>query len=235
MEKYLPLPPKNVIRHMDQKNMRKNIEVGTAASIFLNLLGVCLIAVAASIFLILLILQKIYLGCEYIKGLPFRTDYFVGSFLCWGRKVARTINKYISLPLKNVIRKISVAIYYSYGEIILRKIWLWRTYIRGLPFGTDYLVGPVLGKGSFSSVRLGYRKKDGVYCAMKFFTANALLTCDFSNEIQKEVDIWKDLKHPNIVHFYGSLRVPGSTCVVLEYVKVGSYLNQERNCLNAYV
>jgi serine/threonine protein kinase len=148
------------------------------------------------------------------------------------------MEKYFLLSLKNVIRKIAEAIYYFNGEIILLEIWLpemCRTYIRGLPFG-DYLVGPVLGRGSFSSVRLGYRKKDGVYCAMKFFTANALLTCDFSNEIQKEVDIWKDLKHPNIVNFYDSLRVPGASCVVLEYVEVGNYLNQEsKDCLNAYV
>ncbi|OQV16210.1 putative Serine/threonine-protein kinase PLK4 [Hypsibius exemplaris] len=79
----------------------------------------------------------------------------------------------------------------------------------GTPFGreiTDFIVGPLLGTGSFGEVYLAKsRIKTDMRVAIKHFNRKHghLKPEDVIQRIIKELAIHKQLKHPNIATFYG--------------------------------
>ena len=62
-----------------------------------------------------------------------------------------------------------------------------------------FQVGTLLGTGNFSSVRLGISKQTGQKYAIKIIDKMKYYNNKALDQISREVDILKQIKHPNII------------------------------------
>ncbi|KAG2963659.1 hypothetical protein PC118_g20775 [Phytophthora cactorum] len=69
-------------------------------------------------------------------------------------------------------------------------------------FNEKYRIGRVIGEGNFSIVKECTNRKTGERFAVKCINKAALNPKDRSNLVQ-EIEILKDLNHPNIIKFRG--------------------------------
>ncbi|KAI9717479.1 MAG: hypothetical protein M1828_007179 [Chrysothrix sp. TS-e1954] len=86
---------------------------------------------------------------------------------------------------------------------------------------SGYRLGDSLGKGAFGSVFRGLNLETGETVAIK-----QIKLADIPNSelrvIMMEIDLLKELHHPNIVKYQGFVKTPESLCIVLEYCENGS-------------
>jgi mitogen-activated protein kinase kinase kinase 3 len=93
-----------------------------------------------------------------------------------------------------------------------------------IPNLSKWKKGKLLGRGTFGHVYLGFNSENGQMCAIK----EVRLGCDdqTSNEclkqLNQEINLLKELSHPNIVQYYGSEPGEESLSVYLEFVSGGS-------------
>jgi mitogen-activated protein kinase kinase kinase len=80
--------------------------------------------------------------------------------------------------------------------------------------------GNQIGTGSYGSVYLARDMQDGFIFAVK--KAREGEDNKFSEELQRELEICKDLRHPHVVSCLGHEVVKGRLCIYLEYVPGGS-------------
>ena len=82
-----------------------------------------------------------------------------------------------------------------------------------------YTVEKELGSGAMGTVFRGKNKTNGEYVAIKLMSL-ALGTSDTAvARFKREVDILKQLKHPNIVSYKGSGRYHGAPFFIMEFVE----------------
>ncbi|KAJ6404837.1 hypothetical protein OIU84_012917 [Salix udensis] len=88
-----------------------------------------------------------------------------------------------------------------------------------VPFKKNQWVkGRLIGSGTYGRVYIGTNRETGASCAMK--------------ELEQEIRVLRDLKHPNIVQYYGSEIVDDHFYIYLEYINPGSinkYVLQRRS------
>lgn len=84
--------------------------------------------------------------------------------------------------------------------------------------------GELLGRGSLGSVWKATDKKTGKTMAVKEVIIDNLDDSekDFSQSLQVEIDLYKQLKHPNIVSYLGNDRMRDRFYIYLEYMQGGS-------------
>jgi len=86
-----------------------------------------------------------------------------------------------------------------------------------------YEVGKVLGKGAFSVVKLGTKKRGesaGKQFAVKIINKKEIPPQDLAL-LQREIDIMQKLKHPHIIKLEEVIEGPNDLNLILEYVKGG--------------
>ncbi|KAF7731628.1 hypothetical protein EC973_008797 [Apophysomyces ossiformis] len=82
----------------------------------------------------------------------------------------------------------------------------------------DYILGSIIGVGGFSTVRQGYRVTDGQKVAVKVVKHCVQDdSCYEDPRLERELTIWKSLKHPNIVQVQKVIETDHSTMVVCDY------------------
>jgi serine/threonine-protein kinase 11 len=89
----------------------------------------------------------------------------------------------------------------------------------------DYLLGYTLGSGSFSKVREAINTKNNRMHAVKVLKKRNLKRIPLGEEsVMKEINILKQLHHPNCIQFFTHHTDPetGTWYIVLEYVRGGS-------------
>ena len=64
----------------------------------------------------------------------------------------------------------------------------------------DFIIKEKLGEGAFGSVRLGINKQTGEKVAIKILDKSKLTKYEDKIRIEREINILKKLRHPNIVH-----------------------------------
>lgn len=84
--------------------------------------------------------------------------------------------------------------------------------------------GKLLGSGTFGTVYVGFNRETGDMCAMKEVP---LITDDSKSsesikQLEQEINLLSQLKHPNIVQYYGSETLEDAFYIYLEYVPGGS-------------
>ncbi|KAL1804728.1 hypothetical protein ACET3Z_027796 [Daucus carota] len=84
----------------------------------------------------------------------------------------------------------------------------------------DYLVGRQIGSGSFSTVWHARHKILGTEVAIKEI-ATARLNKKLEESLMSEIDILRNVNHPNIIRLYDMIQEPGKIHIVLEYCKGG--------------
>ncbi|KAI7746317.1 hypothetical protein M8C21_014133 [Ambrosia artemisiifolia] len=84
--------------------------------------------------------------------------------------------------------------------------------------------GKLIGRGTFGSVYVGSNRETGALCAMKEveILPDDPKSAESIKQLQQEIDVLSQLKHPNIVQYYGSEIVEDRFYIYLEYVHPGS-------------
>ncbi|KAF2662178.1 hypothetical protein K491DRAFT_585543 [Lophiostoma macrostomum CBS 122681] len=85
----------------------------------------------------------------------------------------------------------------------------------------DYQMGPSLGKGAFGAVYKALNFLTGEAVAIKQVRTENLGAAELKN-IMIEIDLLKNLGHPNIVKYHGSVKAPEALYIILEYCENGS-------------
>ncbi|KAL5215986.1 hypothetical protein ABZP36_007387 [Zizania latifolia] len=84
--------------------------------------------------------------------------------------------------------------------------------------------GQLLGSGTFGQVYLGFNSENGQFCAIK--EVQVILDDPHSKErlkqLNQEIDMLRQLSHPNIVQYYGSEMIDDALSIYLEFVSGGS-------------
>ena len=85
----------------------------------------------------------------------------------------------------------------------------------------DYQLAGKLGRGGSGVVHKAIHVRKGHIVAVKIISV-ASVPKDEISSIEKEIEMMRDLKHPNIVKYIDSKLEGSELCIVLEYVEGGS-------------
>ncbi|KAL3634586.1 hypothetical protein CASFOL_021640 [Castilleja foliolosa] len=95
-----------------------------------------------------------------------------------------------------------------------------------LPPTIRWRKGELIGCGAFGRVYMGMNLDSGELLAVKQVAIStnsaSKKTQEFINELEKEVNLLKNLSHPNIVRYLGTAREEDSLNILLEFVPGGS-------------
>ncbi|XP_039020536.1 mitogen-activated protein kinase kinase kinase 5-like [Hibiscus syriacus] len=93
-----------------------------------------------------------------------------------------------------------------------------------LPINSRWQKGKLIGRGTFGSVYVASNRETGALCAMKevdIFPDDPK-SAECIKQLEQEIKVLSQLKHPNIVQYYGSEIVEDKFYIYLEYVHPGS-------------
>lgn len=80
----------------------------------------------------------------------------------------------------------------------------------------------ILGKGTYGEVRLVQSLDSGQYYALKEIKKQKYLETDSIEILRREIDIHKDLNHPNIIKMIQYFEDTDNVYILLEYASRGS-------------
>lgn len=90
-----------------------------------------------------------------------------------------------------------------------------------MKFG-DYVLGQTLGEGEFGKVKLGWKRESGVQVAIKLIRKETLdRQPNRLPKIYREIDILRNLQHPNIVRLHEMVETQRHIGIILEYASGG--------------
>ncbi len=78
--------------------------------------------------------------------------------------------------------------------------------------------GDLIGKGSFGKVFMGMNVKNGELLAIKQVNLNTTEDQETAMQIQTEITLMENLRHPNIVSLLGTQRTGHKLNIIMEYV-----------------
>ena len=82
-----------------------------------------------------------------------------------------------------------------------------------------FIIKEKLGEGAFGSVRLGINKQTGEKVAIKILEKSKLKKIEEKIRVQREIEILKKVKHPNIVQLYSVIETERQIFLIMEYIK----------------
>ena len=86
----------------------------------------------------------------------------------------------------------------------------------------EFSIKETIGKGTFSSVKLGENKKTKEKVAIKIMQKNKIINKEDLKRINREIDILKSLSyHQNIIQIYKILEDSNNFYIVMEYCENG--------------
>lgn len=113
-------------------------------------------------------------------------------------------------------------LFFSHGEAFVKNSSL-----------AVYTEVKLLGKGGFGTVKLYRHRMKGTEVAIKFVNIDRLRNTDDVNRAYTEIQVLRELKHPNIVHLLEAFPLQNQICFVMEYCSGGELKHyvQERGPL----
>lgn len=86
---------------------------------------------------------------------------------------------------------------------------------------SDFEIGKVLGKGKLGKVYCVKHKQSGLICAIKVMSKKELVDLKLEKNFRREIDIQRNLNHPNISRLYGFFFDETNVYLILEYALHG--------------
>ncbi|ORZ21572.1 kinase-like domain-containing protein, partial [Absidia repens] len=90
----------------------------------------------------------------------------------------------------------------------------------------DYVMNQVIGYGGFSTVRKGYCIGNGQTVAIKIIKKKAEDSPGVDMHLERELEIWQTLDHPNVVRIQKVLETDFATYIVCDYCANGTLLER---------
>ncbi|GMP28078.1 hypothetical protein CsSME_00003769 [Camellia sinensis var. sinensis] len=93
-----------------------------------------------------------------------------------------------------------------------------------MPKKSQWQKGKLIGRGTFGSVYVASNRETGALCAMKEveLCPDDPKSAESIKQLEQEIKVLSQLKHPNIVQYYGSEIIGDRFYIYLEYVHPGS-------------
>lgn len=85
----------------------------------------------------------------------------------------------------------------------------------------DFEIGKVLGKGKLGKVYCVRHKQSGLVCAIKAMSKKELVDLKLEKNFRREIEIQRNLLHPNISRLYGFFFDDTNVYLILEYALHG--------------
>ncbi|KAG8377653.1 hypothetical protein BUALT_Bualt08G0055300 [Buddleja alternifolia] len=84
--------------------------------------------------------------------------------------------------------------------------------------------GKPIGRGTYGSVYIATHRETGAMCAVKEveIISDDPKSAECIKQLEQEIKFLRELKHPNIVQYYGCETIEDRFCIYLEYVHPGS-------------
>lgn len=82
-------------------------------------------------------------------------------------------------------------------------------------------IGKPLGKGKFGRVYLAKERLTGFVCALKVLHKSELQQGKVEKQVRREIEIHSNLRHPNILRFYGHFHDSKRVFLILEFAGKG--------------
>ena len=83
----------------------------------------------------------------------------------------------------------------------------------------EFVIKNKIGEGAFGSVHLGINKQTGEKVAIKILDKSKLKKIENKIRFEREIEILRQLKHPNIVQLYGVIEGERQIFLIMEYLK----------------
>ena len=93
-------------------------------------------------------------------------------------------------------------------------------------FLSEYNIRGIIGKGTFSIVKLGEHKKTKEKVAIKILQKNKILNKEDLIRIEREIGILKSLKHPNIIKIHRIEEDDKRFYIIMEFCENGELFNR---------
>ena len=100
----------------------------------------------------------------------------------------------------------------------------------------DFQIIRPLGKGHFGSVFLVTSKLTNKLYAMKEILASKYSSQEELNQVEKEIKLLENLRHPHVITYFNSFKENGNIYIIIEYINGGSleelllkYIKQKKN------
>ncbi|KAJ0980293.1 hypothetical protein J5N97_008548 [Dioscorea zingiberensis] len=92
------------------------------------------------------------------------------------------------------------------------------------PMTNQWQKGKLIGSGTFGNVYVATNRQTGALCAMKEVNIipDDTKSAECLKQLEQEIKVLSQLKHPNIVQYYGSETIEDRFYIYLEYVHPGS-------------
>lgn len=99
-----------------------------------------------------------------------------------------------------------------------------------------YELGKLLGQGAFAKVFYAKNLKTNQGCAIKVINKDTVLKVGVINQIKREIQVMRLVRHPNVVQLYEVMASRTKMYFVMEYVKGGDLFDQlNKGKLKEYV
>lgn len=85
----------------------------------------------------------------------------------------------------------------------------------------DYLLGKVIGEGTFGLVRLGEHAKTKLKVAVKILEKAKIADMADVDRVAREIHILKGCKHPNIIELYDIIETELAIFMIMEFAAGG--------------
>ncbi|KAI6469485.1 Serine/threonine-protein kinase ark1 [Pyricularia oryzae] len=82
-------------------------------------------------------------------------------------------------------------------------------------------IGKPLGRGKFGRVYLAREREHGFVCALKVLHKRELQDAHVERQVQREIEIQSNLRHPNILKMYGHFHDSKRIFIILEFAGKG--------------
>ena len=87
---------------------------------------------------------------------------------------------------------------------------------------SDFQIVRPLGKGHFGSVFLVTSKLTNKLYAMKEIQASKYESQEELNQVEKEIKLLENLRHPHVITYFNSFKEKGNIYIIIEYINGGS-------------
>ena len=89
----------------------------------------------------------------------------------------------------------------------------------------DYSIKEIIGKGTFSTVRLAFDRESGEKVAIKILKKEKILNKGDLERAEREINILKKLSHINLIKIYKTVEDSEAYYMVMEYCEKGELFN----------
>ncbi|KAA3677245.1 5'-AMP-activated protein kinase, catalytic alpha subunit [Paragonimus westermani] len=85
----------------------------------------------------------------------------------------------------------------------------------------NYIIGEILGVGTFGKVKVGIHKSTGVQVAVKIVDHDKIKALDVAGKLRREIpNLWL-FRHPHIIKLYQVISTPTDIFMIMEFVSGG--------------